>query len=406
MSRVFFISNRTCLGPVGGGRGVNYKLFEANKKYKLINDAVFIFKNCILNNESEEPLISSNNTNVKKKSKIMELLSTSGLCCCIRDCILHYEYKKRIKKLDKELQFSSDDVYVFQDIESAFCFNKVIGDMPKATIVYHQQGSMYNEWISFNGKESRVYRFYLYKLMSKTIKAIKSISFPSRGAKECLLDTEPSLDNDLSNAKENIFYNGVKIDDKKRKNDLPDILKPIKDLNKTKFVTVSALNEAKAIQNIPQYLSRIKSDGYDFVWVLVGNGIKAHEVKEEIDKYGISPDVVWIKEPLPHDQIMSLFRITDFYIILQKYSIFDYATLEAMSCGNIPFLSPVCGNLEIITNQNGVFLSELPDVIQVEEIVKSKTTESYKDLNVEIQKAQFSDFTCLKRYADWIKDNQ
>ena len=80
MSRVFFISNRTCLGPVGGGRGVNYKLFEANKKYKLINDAVFIFKNCILNNESEEPLISSNNTNVKKKSKIMELLSTSGLC--------------------------------------------------------------------------------------------------------------------------------------------------------------------------------------------------------------------------------------------------------------------------------------------------------------------------------------
>lgn len=167
------------------------------------------------------------------------------------------------------------------------------------------------------------------------------------------------------------------------------------------FCTVSALNEAKGVERIPQYLAQIKRQ-HSLKWVIVGNGIKAEELQTEIAKNGLSENTIWQKAPLPHDEILRIFLITDFYIMFHKFSIFDYSTIEAMAYGNIPILTPVGGNKEVIFDNNGLFVEEFNNSDGFENYFSSIDIPSIKRRNQEIQETRFSNFAFLKRYSDLI----
>ena len=61
---------------------------------------------------------------------------------------------------------------------------------------------------------------------------------------------------------------------------------------------------------------------------------------------------------LPHDEVMYIHRVSDVYIMLHRLSIFDFATLEAMSARTAVILSPIGGNLDFNKNRNIIYSSD------------------------------------------------
>lgn len=261
------------------------------------------------------------------------------------------------------------------------------------------QGSIYFEWHSETGINSKKMQNYYNEIFRRIVNKMAYLCFPSKGTEESLIDSEPSIANIVKTVNKKYLYNGVNCP-LIEKDKLAGWVQAVRSLQCYKFVTVANLNEAKAVERIPQYLNAIKKHGINFKWILVGNGIKAVEVENEIEKYGLKNDIIWKKYGVPHDELMQLLSVTDFYILLHKYSIFDLSTLEAMHYGNIPILTPVGGNKEVIIGNNGLFVSDFDNADSFVDLISTKELEIVKEKNREIQNNQFDDKAFLQRYVD------
>lgn len=406
MNRIFMISNRVCKGPVGGAGGVNYKIYRANCKYGLIPEMQNVFRDKVMI-LTDDFIYSEKISNERKKTKLdflKTILLKTGGGAIVFEKLRLIRWTKRIKEYDTKIHFSNDDIYIFHDIESAICFGKLFG-CEKSVLVFHHQGSLYNERSEFYGIESRMYRKYMTQLTIKAFNMTKESAFPSVGAKECLLESEPELEKVLMQKKINTFYNGTEnciacirteFGEKYNK-----YMQQIQRALGIKFVTVSTLNESKAVERIPSFLAGFTKRGFGFTWILIGKGRKEKEVENEIARCGIRENCIWIKESVPHDFILKIFQATDFYLILHKFSIFDYAILEAMSCGNIPILSKVGGNKEVIINENGFFSDEVGIEDKVIKLTQSEDFDFMKKKNVVLQQNKFSEYSSLNYYREW-----
>lgn len=406
MNRIFMISNRVCKGPVGGAGGVNYKIYRANCKYGLMPEMQNVFRDKILvlkdNFKYSEDIVDED-----KKRKIdflKNILLKTGGGAIIFEKLRLLRWTRKIKEYDKMVHFSNDDIFIFHDIESAICFGKLYG-CEKSALVYHHQGSLYNERSEFYDIKSPMYRKYMDKLTAKAFSMVDTPAFPSMGAKECLIESEPELENIFNKRNINIFYNGTENCPACIETEFSDhyhkYMQQIQRAPGIKFVTVSTLNESKAVERIPSFLSGFRKREFKFTWILVGKGGKEKEIEQEINKYGIRENCIWIKESVPHDFILNMFRATDFYLILHKYSIFDYAILEAMSCGNIPILSRIGGNKEVVINENGFFSDEDGLEDKIIDLIESKEFNLMKEKNVTLQQEKFSEYSSLNHYSKW-----
>lgn len=85
MGRVFVFSYRDCLGPVGGGRGVTYKLYLANRKYKRIENTTYVFKDCSFS-DSDAPIFD-NKKGAKQstyKKQMSKVINSGGIVTILK----------------------------------------------------------------------------------------------------------------------------------------------------------------------------------------------------------------------------------------------------------------------------------------------------------------------------------
>lgn len=407
MCRVFVFSYRDCLGPVGGGRGVTYKLYLANRKYKRIENTTYVFKDCSFS-DNDTPVLD-NKKGAKQstyKKQMSKAINSGGIVTILKTEFKLAKAKKWIRETDQRYRFRDEDVFLFQDFESAYAFLSLY-NFKNTSLIYHQQGSLYNEWFSFTGVKFEKYRKYLNKRFSWVVENVGVLGFPSYGAMSCLTESEPDLMECISNKKEvSILYNGFSADDEdlKMSESVKDAIEKVRAFSGMKFATVSALNEAKGVERIPEYLSVVKKQYGDLIWILIGNGIKSNEVKENIKRFGLQDNVIWIDVAVPHDDILSVFQSTDFYIMFHRYSIFDYATIEAMAYGNIPILSCVGGNKEVIVNDNGCFVTDFADVSELHDLLSRNTVSELKNRNRQLQLERFSEKAFLEYYYKMIEE--
>ena len=360
MNRCFFFSYRKCAGPVGGGRGVTYKLYDANRKYSLIPNCYYMFLDTQFSGDDLKIEFNPNAAKNNNNAVVSKFINAGGLIT-----ITKYNLKLKnachwMKDLGDKYNFTEDDCFVFHDFESAYAFIKTY-NFSNTMLVYHQQGSLYSEWKSFNGKDSEQYRKYLVKKFNFILDRISTLAFPSKGAAESLVASESLLNDSVHKKGFQVLYNGFTPPEVLAcpSHEISDLVDFLQDYDGLKFITVAALNQAKGVERIPCYLAKIREKYPELVWVIVGNGIKAQELSAEIEKYNLSNTVCWIKNPLKHDDILNLFSMTDFYILFHRFSIFDYATIEAMSFGNVPVLTPVGGNKEVVLGDNGILVDDV-----------------------------------------------
>ena len=403
MNRVFFLTNHACVGESGGGHGVEFRLYQADQKYHLFDaETIYIFGDRAFRG-CEEPGKFSENKDLPQRSPI-RLKIRKYIPSIFRLAKLHKanrEIGKYLSKLNERFNFSDDDIFVLHDVKIAKVFVEQF-KFTKCALVYHKQGSIYQEWHADTGLNSRLMKSYYNKAFKEIVSSVKYLCFPSKGAEESLVASAPELEEIEGSANRKYLYNGVFCPDIDLK-ELPKWISEINDFNGYKFITVANLNEAKAVERIPSYIGSLIRAGLSAKWILIGNGVMADSVKKAIEINGIQEHVIWRQDSISHQDVMRLFSITDFYILFHKYSIFDLSTLEAMHYGNIPILTPVGGNKEVILDQNGLFVSNFEDTSSFMQLIQQNSIEEMKEKNKNIKREHFDDKAFLTRYVSLCK---
>lgn len=399
--RVFMFSYRKCEGEIGGASGVNYKLFLANQKYKLIPKMYHLFEDVTLISNDNRKYRAFSPLRGKTDLRLKRYLGKIGLwdVAAHQKRLMHI--KKWLKSINDQYQFRDDDVYIFHDFESAYVFTNLFKGMKKISLVYHQEGSLYTEWSSVCGFKSYVYQKYLNYLQRKGLKVLPNMAFPSKGAENALRQADDLMI--YLNSDIDILYNGVRKPEKLQISDnAVNVISHIK--NDIVFITISRLNYSKGVERIPAFLGRLKRSGYKFKWIVIGTGTMQQKLFEEITTNGIEEDTIWIKDFINHDDILGLFEVSHFYIMFHRWSIFDFATIEAMAYGVVPILSAVGGNLEVVENHvNGVLLDDVEDCRSVEEVMNFQMYEKIRSECIKTQREKFSDKAFIEQYRDYIE---
>lgn len=306
------------------------------------------------------------------------------------------------KKIRKSI-VGADEI-ISHEVFYSFCSIFFLKQKKVSTII-HSQGNVYNEVINLWGSgRSLILKKFLDFVEFFTIKNSKIVGFPSKWAFDWFYKTSSERVQNILRAynlegKIKIFYNWIELNQKKSNKNIFNI-----QWNNEKiiFTTVSTLNEEKWVDRIPCFLQNLKKKNINFEWYLVWNWKFLSKIQDDIKKYNLSESVKIHSTGLPKEDIIDLFKRSDFYIMFHRLSVFDYATLEAMNEWCIPLLSKIGGNKEVILSENG-FLIDDEQISQknFEELINFILSCDKKDLkqkNKDIIKNNFSNNNFIEWY--------
>ncbi len=384
--RVFCFADGNYEGKMaGGGKGVTYRLFVANRKYQLIENMYFVFG---------DTLIEQNTDNIVTFDDSEVLAGgISGLM-------------KFYTLLDEKLRFSSDDVYIFHDFACFYAMKNAVNHIDRTCAVYHGQGSLFHEAAAFGLNPGDEYRSRCNILTEYVLSNAQMVCFPSEGAKEAFISTsDDHIVRILKYCEGRILYNGCSPTVSEDPVIAPDILELIEKKKTTGriFISVATINEAKGVERLPVFFKDYGKDN-DYLWIIVGDGSKSEELSEGIKE--IMDHVLWIREPMPNKAIIELYEKADYYILAHRISIFDFATIEAMHMGTVPILTPIGGNKEVICQDNGFFLNndDIGDSRVFVEWEEKQNIDDLKRANIEIAQAHFSEKSMLEGYESLVNE--
>ena len=110
-------------------------------------------------------------------------------------------------------------------------------------------------------------------------------------------------------------------------------------------LTVSALERAKGQDLALQALQRLRSDGVDPVYVLVGDGKHAEQMRERARHSGVTTIFTGF---LPGAQVLEALNAADVYLHPAREEIFPNAIAEAMACARPVIATRVGGVPELL----------------------------------------------------------
>ncbi len=424
-SRIFFMTHRRYSGFIGGASGVNYRLYHFNRDYKtfegLVDRYYFVFSNTVIEGtESSAVPIKSSSSGTGKEdpsplsaalAPIKKIPPFSWIDQRYASFQFLRNYKKRLKRIKRYYQkleasygFNDRDLFVIQDIQTAFALKEIIS--PDNLVVYHSQGSLFQEKESQLGlKLGKGVKRFFDRVQKDVFEYYDVLGFPSRGACDTVREQLPDVH--FEGKRIEILYNTFNradISEEDRKAFLErfayaDVLKsPV-----LKFVSVSTLTHLKGIDQTIELLGALKNAGIDFVWFMIGNGQSSYieQTLEPLLQANNLEDNTKQIRSLPNKEVNMLLGESDYYIMMHRASIFDIATLEAMSNHCIPILSKVGGNLEFNVDGN-CFLYE-DNLEELIHFVGRSDTEALKTRNHEIAMTVFGNKPFLERYEALIK---
>lgn len=397
---------------MGGGGGVNYRLRVAQDKYHLALRMINVFSDVTLDDEHLESFKpqSSHRAQSERKKKIKTLIKSLPYAMTLKERVSFRRATSWFSAVCKQYSITANDVLIFHDCESAWAYSQHDLAVERCCLVYHKQGSLYEEAVSFSRSKSRSLERFYNRVFYKCVEAVGDLRFPSEGAKNSLISSDQSLAQLVKmHTSEHWLYNGFTLSDigegDAKTAEVLSIREELSGFEGVVFITTAQLNYAKGVDRIPAYLMQFKArSNKKMKWIVVGDGPYADLLKERIHTSGLAQDTIWIKSPIPHSDMLSLFRSSDVYVLLHRLSIFDYATIEAMGCGNALLLTPVGGNKEVlIEGHNGFFANETMSAEIIESFSDDMKLEDLKRNSQEYENENFSEYAFLRRYVDYAQ---
>lgn len=255
----------------------------------------------------------------------------------------------------QKTKHESDAVYITHDYGTAFglaLMNK------KYAMICHAQGPNLEERINYgfptNFWEKRIVKFcegYAFRHATQ-------MCFPSNGAKEYYFNSKYRSCNKNQVKLGPIMYNTLYADAYAQK-----VEGLSKDNNQLTFLSVGQLTTAKGIDQCCDFFKELlnKNQKDKIRYIIVGDGILKDEIIGNFQKLADKNNnfsYIHYKR-LTYNEISYVQDIADVYIMLQRISIFDLATLEVMRKSKAVILSNVGGNPEY-NKDNNIILYDNP----------------------------------------------
>jgi len=312
------------------------------------------------------------------------------------------ERKSRLFKLINPIAFfvracfTRDCYFITHDIESGNILS-LLGK--KYSLIYHNQGPSIEELTNLGITQSSFRLNCTRKHERKAFIGAYSLHFPSTGAADMYFDSKYA----------ECSRDEVKIG-KPLFNIIPDVEDPaattvVKEDNALTFFSLGTLTTAKGQDQVLEFLKVfLKYYEKPVRYIIVGKGplkddlIKTCEkMKEQFPIYNYQ-----YIERVPHDEVMAIHNISDVYIMMHRISIFDFATLEAMSQKTAIVLSDIGGNPDF-NKDNNVILCKENDYETACKSLVSENIDELKNKNYAVFKRYFSKEAFKKQYDELIE---
>lgn len=267
-------------------------------------------------------------------------------------------------------------------------------------LVYHHQGSYINERESFGQKLNKIEKDLINRYEEIAFNNAKKVYFPSIGAKEEFLKTTTNkietsnFSNDpLYNSIPNIEYDEDGADKFIIDNKLEKIFKVERD-SYLIFCSIGDYSYAKGLDRCLEFFNKIEiKTNKKIFWITFGSKVNDsiyNKIKNNltrIEKFNYP-------EKIDHKIVMSILKKIDIFIMLQRCSIFDFSTLEAMFLEKPIILSNIGGNLDFNKKNNIIYF----DGINISDKDWLLNLEKYSKLNKEVFNNFFNVTMFNKRY--------
>lgn len=293
---------------------------------------------------------------------------------------------------------ASDTYFITHDIESAYLLSKLHKDY---SLIFHHQGPLVEEKTNFFGELSEKERNDIENKERLAFIRAKSVHFPSNGAVNMYFESKfASCRRDEVNVGRSLF-NVI----------LPQPVKDPADLNIKEekdvltFFSLGTLTLAKGQDQVvvflTQFLQYYKKKPVRYL--IVGKGPLKNEIEASLLKLQNKYDKFSYQmiDSIPHDSVMYLHMISDVYIMMHRISIFDFATLEAMSQSSAIILSKVGGNTDFNKEDNVIFTE---DALQNMSQFVETDFDSLKKKNKIVFDKYFSSDAYKKQYVCFVNE--
>jgi len=251
----------------------------------------------------------------------------------------YYFFKKH-----KKWSLINDEGDILHSHDS-FSFYYLYKNFNRKLLTIHSKGRIVDDLTDFfpqlkNNKK------LLENLNQREIESIKNaevIVFPSNAAKELFF--EKMSEKELKE-KSLVIHNGVDVKLIQSIELKPEHLK-LKEKNKKLFLTVSKLSKFKRVDLIIKSIKELKEKKFPAKLIIIGEGPLENELKQLCEKLQLTNDVIFMSSKR-NDDVISLMKCADAFIMASEKVIFDMVVLEALACGCRVIVNKDGGNCEII----------------------------------------------------------
>ncbi len=275
----------------------------------------------------------------------------------------------------------------------------------KYVLIFHSQGCLVHEQRSYNFKLSESDVKLLNSMEEVVFKNAEKVYFPSKGAKDAFVKTT-SMNCEVIKFAQVPLYNTIF--------DPSDTYKGINVLNKLNlhsfnrettdvFLSIGDFCTNKGQDQIPSFLQEYaKRSKRKIYWIGIGNSINSElyeNLKSEQNEWLF--DSTLIGKRTDHDSLLALLDLADYYIMFQRYSIFDLATLEAMQAGKGLVMSNIGGNIDV-NKENNVVLVDSDNITAAVNEVLSRSKKEFGEQNKNVFYKYFSPDSFFKAYTEML----
>lgn len=290
----------------------------------------------------------------------------------------------------------ADTFFFTHDIETG----ELLADLGKKySILYHHQGPITQELENFGKKIGKRRKKRIAKRERAALRGALSLHFPSAGAARMYFESGYAAcgRNEVNLGKP--FYNIIP-------QTSPDKPKDFDLDYDDKYLTLFSLGTLTTAKGQDRTIKFIREHANAFPkplrYIMVGKGplkgmllSELRQIQEENPSFAF-----FYYESLPHEAVMYIHKISDIYIMLHRVSIFDFATLEAMSQRSAVILSKVGGNLDFNVDSNIIFAEEAE---RDETVLTEADFSALKERNYNVFDRCFSREAFVNGYREFFK---
>ena len=152
--------------------------------------------------------------------------------------------------------------------------------------------------------------------------------------------------------------------------------------NDTIFLSVGRIVENKKLSFALDVMKKLKDDGVDYKYLIVGSGSYENELKKKVEDLELTDRVIFTGKIMDRTMLSAVYLRADLFIFPSTFDTASLAPIEAAAMKLPTIMNRWCSTAEIITDQvNGILAEETVDdwAKCIQDAIKNKKLAKLKE---------------------------